>query len=88
MNSPRIVYIIPGISALKALEYFIANGEPVSPLALNLELVERRAILRALEMTDYRQDLAAKHLGITSRQLNYKITKHGITHHTWRVNKS
>jgi len=53
---------------------------------LNLELLERQAILYALQISGYRQDKAAQLLGISSRVLNYKIKNHDITYHKWRVN--
>ncbi len=53
---------------------------------LNLENIERRAILSALEKAFYVQSEASKLLGITPRALNYKIRHHGIRHATWRSN--
>jgi len=53
----------------------------------HLENLEKEAILRALESTAYVQSRAAKLLGISRRSLNYKISKYGITHPSWRVNR-
>ena len=52
---------------------------------LNLEDVEKKAILEALEETAWVQSRAAKLLGVSRRALNYKIAKYGITHPSWRV---
>ena len=43
-----------------------------------LESVERRAIIRALEETRYNKTAAAKQLGLTLRALRYRIQKLGI----------
>jgi transcriptional regulator with GAF, ATPase, and Fis domain len=56
---------------------------------LNLNEIERKAIIKALENegVNYNQKLAAGLLNITPRALGYKIKQHGITHETWRKNK-
>jgi transcriptional regulator with GAF, ATPase, and Fis domain len=62
------------------------SGPPSSvPEELDLEEVEKRTILRALEAHAWVQARAAKALGISRRALNYKIAKFGITHPSWRV---
>jgi two-component system response regulator PilR (NtrC family) len=43
-----------------------------------LEHIEREAIVRALEQTRYNKTRAAELLGITFRQLRYRIKKLGI----------
>ncbi len=48
---------------------------------------EKRLVIRALEANYWVQQRAAKDLGITNRAMNYKISKYGITHPTWRKNK-
>jgi len=45
---------------------------------LNLEKLEKKAIERALKLTDGQQVSASHLLGISPRQLVYKIRKHGI----------
>lgn len=55
---------------------------------LNLDELEFHAIMEALTIEDFSQVRAAKLLGISFRRLNYKINKHGITHHKWRINKN
>jgi len=53
---------------------------------LDLEQLERQAVLQALKLSDYVQHRAAKMLGISQRVLNYKIAQLGITHPNWKVN--
>ncbi|CAN2039268.1 Sigma-54-dependent Fis family transcriptional regulator [Candidatus Magnetomoraceae bacterium gMMP-15] len=53
----------------------------------SLEDNEKDMILKALENSLWVQKDAAKLLGISSRTLNYKIKKFGITHRRWRKNK-
>ena len=54
---------------------------------LDLDEMEKQAIIRALESTGYVQSRAAQLLGISRRSLNYKVSKYGITHPSWRVNR-
>lgn len=54
---------------------------------LNLEEVEKSLIIQALEQTNWIQKEAAALLNISSRVLNYKIKRFGITHESWRQNK-
>ena len=51
------------------------NGEPLPEF---LETMERRAIARALERTRHNKTEAAKLLGMTFRQLRYRISKLGL----------
>ncbi|MDH3509619.1 MAG: sigma-54 dependent transcriptional regulator [Gammaproteobacteria bacterium] len=51
---------------------------PGDDLGNQLESVERRAIIRALEETRYNKTAAAKQLGLTLRALRYRIQKLGI----------
>ncbi len=46
--------------------------------AVPLEELEKRAILAALEKTNYNMTRAAAHLGITRRTLGYRIKKYGL----------
>ncbi len=48
------------------------------PLTPQLEDVERQAIVEALEQTRYNKTAAAKLLGLTFRQLRYRIKKLNI----------
>ncbi|OLC53579.1 MAG: hypothetical protein AUH92_05630, partial [Acidobacteria bacterium 13_1_40CM_4_69_4] len=45
---------------------------------LNLEALEKTALLEALKRSNWIQKEAAKILGISSRVMNYKVHKHGI----------
>ncbi|MFO7768572.1 MAG: sigma-54 dependent transcriptional regulator [bacterium] len=76
----------PGADREEAMETTgAAEGE--GGAVLDLEEVERQAIVRALESTGHVQSRAARLLGISRRSLNYKISKYGITHPSWRVNR-
>ncbi|RXJ68516.1 nif-specific transcriptional activator NifA [Halarcobacter ebronensis] len=46
----------------------------------SLDEIEKEAIETALENNNFNQSHAAKELGITLRQMGYKIKKYGITH--------
>jgi len=55
-------------------------GEEVGPDGLEgqLEHIEREAIVKALEQTRYNKTKAAELLGMTFRQLRYRVKKLGI----------
>ena len=55
---------------------------------LNLELLEKTAMLEALKRSNWIQKEAAKLLGVSSRVMNYKVHKHGITHDRWSKNRN
>jgi len=55
---------------------------------LNLETLEKTALLEALKRSNWVQKEAAKLLGISSRVMNYKVHKHGITHDRWSKNRN
>jgi DNA-binding NtrC family response regulator len=54
---------------------------------VNLEEVERSFVQQALERTGWIQKEAAKLLGVSSRVLNYKIKRFGMTHPSWKLNR-
>jgi len=56
----------------------IADAEPDLPLESYLEQKEREAIVRALDETHWNRTAAAKKLGISFRQLRYRLNKLGI----------
>jgi two-component system response regulator HydG len=64
-----------------------AAGAGLPPESLSLEQAERRLVLQALERTGWVQKEAARLLGLSSRVMNYRIRKLGITHPTWRHNR-
>jgi len=51
----------------------------------SLEELEKQAIIKALRHCNWVQKNAARLLQISSRVLNYKIKKHGITHNSWKI---
>ena len=55
---------------------------------LNLEQLEKTALLEALKRSNWIQKEAAELLGISSRVMNYKVHKHGITHDRWSKNRN
>lgn len=54
----------------------LEGNEPLEDI---IEKIEKQKILKALEITKNNKTKAAKWLGITLRQLNYKIVKYGLT---------
>jgi len=55
---------------------------------LNLEHLEKTALMEALKRSNWVQKEAAKLLGVSSRVMNYKVHKHGITHDRWSKNRN
>ena len=53
-------------------------SSPVGKLGEQVEDVQRQAIVEALEKTRYNKTAAAKLLGLSFRQLRYRIKKLGI----------
>ncbi len=81
--------------AMAGKDYFAAGGKDrrrstdgdlLNLDTLNLEKIEKEAILRSLELRNWVQKDAAQLLGISPRALNYKINYHSITHPTWKKN--
>ncbi len=56
----------------------------IPPGGIKLEEVEKGFVLQSLNMCNWIQKDAASLLGISSRVLNYKIQRHGITHQNWK----
>ena len=52
--------------------------KPIVKKALTLDDMEKNAIIDALENNDYNHSMAAEELGITLRQIGYKIKKYEI----------
>jgi DNA-binding NtrC family response regulator len=57
------------------------------PSGINLEDLEKQAILEALRVNNWVQKDAAKFLGISSRVMNYKVAKYEIKNPRWSKNK-
>jgi DNA-binding NtrC family response regulator len=57
------------------------------PTGIELDELERQAILEALRISNWVQKDAAKFLGISSRVMNYKVAKYEIKNPRWSKNK-
>jgi transcriptional regulator with GAF, ATPase, and Fis domain len=57
------------------------------PGGIQLEELEKQAILEALRINHWVQKDAAKFLGISSRVMNYKVAKYEIKNPRWSKNK-
>ena len=87
--------ITPEDLAMPGRDYFAAGGRDrrkradddlISFETLNLEIIEKQTILKALQVSNWIQKEAANLLGISPRALNYKINQHDITHPSWKKN--
>ncbi|MBN1155931.1 sigma-54-dependent Fis family transcriptional regulator [candidate division KSB1 bacterium] len=87
--------ITPGDLYFSGKDYFAAGGtdrrKDVITIDdensnLKLDSLERKAIIKALETSNWIQKDAAKLLGVSARSLNYKIKYHNITHSSWKKN--
>ena len=54
---------------------------------LSLEGIERAALIWALERSDWKQNAASRLLRMSTRVMNDKVRKHGITHPRWYRHK-
>jgi DNA-binding NtrC family response regulator len=57
------------------------------PTGIELDELEKQAILEALRINNWVQKDAAKFLGISSRVMNYKVAKYEIKNPRWSKNK-
>jgi transcriptional regulator with GAF, ATPase, and Fis domain len=73
-----------------ALEYEGVEGEAVRLPAGGIDYrdVERSLVLQALERASWVQKDAALLLRMSRRKLNYRVQRLGITHPSWRKNRS
>ncbi|MEK7283928.1 MAG: sigma 54-interacting transcriptional regulator, partial [Acidobacteriota bacterium] len=69
-------------------EHSIGMTPALAADLLNLEQLEKTALLEALKRSNWIQKEAAKLLGVSSRVMNYKVHKHGITHDRWSKNRN
>ncbi len=69
-------------------EHSIGMTPALAADLLNLEALEKTAMLEALKRSNWIQKEAAKLLGVSSRVMNYKVHKHGITHDRWSKNRN
>ena len=58
------------------------------PNGIDLEELEKMAIIEALRINNWVQKDAAKFLGISSRVMNYKVSKYEIKNPRWSKNKA
>jgi Nif-specific regulatory protein len=56
----------------------LKGGYSVNSLTEDIQTFEKKRIIEALEKTDFNKSKAARLLGITLRQIGYKIRKYGI----------
>ncbi len=63
------------------------NVIQIPPGGIQWDEVEKEMVLQALAMSGWIQKGAARLLGLSTRVLNYKIKKFGITHSSWIQNK-
>ena len=80
--------IRPADLTLLDREHTIGMTPALAVDLLNLEALEKTALLEALKRSNWIQKEAAKILGISSRVMNYKVHKHGITHDRWSKNRN
>jgi DNA-binding NtrC family response regulator len=60
----------------------------IPPQGISLRAVERELVLAALRRAHFVQKDAAALLGVSRRKLNYMVQRMGITHPSWRRNRS
>jgi DNA-binding NtrC family response regulator len=60
----------------------------IPPEGVSLREVEKQLVIAALRRVDFVQKDAARLLGVTRRKLNYMIQRMGITHPSWRRNRT
>jgi transcriptional regulator with GAF, ATPase, and Fis domain len=69
----------------------VAGEDPMPvhlpPQGMDLEQIEKKVLLEALKMSSWVQKEAAALLNISSRAMNYKVKKFGITHPSWKKNR-
>jgi DNA-binding NtrC family response regulator len=79
------LHIFPGRDGTRG------GGDGVSlrlpPGGINLDDLEKKAILEALRINNWIQKDAARFLGISSRVMNYKVAKYEIKNPRWSKNK-
>ena len=74
INKYDMLLLLPALNDQKLK----SDYKPISKKILTLEEMEKEAIIEALENNDYNQSNAASELGITLRQIGYKIKKYEI----------
>ncbi len=83
-------WITPGDISLFEVRSAPAGAAPTLeriPESMDLERLEREAVLQALERANWVQKDAAAALGISSRVMNYKVKKYNFKNPRWNRNK-
>ncbi|MEM9172597.1 MAG: sigma-54 dependent transcriptional regulator [Pseudomonadota bacterium] len=78
LDATDLLLETPHVNAPGADAALHASAIATGPLTPQLEDIERQAIVEALEKTRYNKTAAARELGLTFRQLRYRIKKLGI----------
>ena len=65
-----------------------AAADDGAPRGLSIREVERSLVLAALARAGFVQKDAAELLGVSRRKLNYMVQRMGITHPSWRRNRT
>ena len=74
INKYDMLLLLPALNDQKLK----SDYKPISKKSLTLEELEKEAIIEALENNDNNQSNAASELGITLRQMGYKIKKYEL----------
>ena len=75
MNKMDMLFLLPALNNINLKKEY----KSIPMENKSLEDIEKEAIETALENNNYNQSNAAKELGITLRQMGYKIKKYGIS---------
>ena len=67
---------------------FEGSAEPGADAGFSMRAVERSLVLSALARAGFVQKDAAELLGVSRRKLNYMVQRMGITHPSWRRNRT
>jgi DNA-binding NtrC family response regulator len=76
-----------GVSGRSTVDNVASLNLRLPPTGVDLDELERQAILEALRISNWVQKDAAKFLGISSRVMNYKVAKYEIKNPRWSKNK-
>lgn len=79
-DSVMLAMIPPSLRAYFADMRQVTGGRAAQSLRTGLQAIERQQLLQALERHGWVQARAARVLGLTPRQIAYKMRKYGILH--------
>ena len=83
-------WIDPGDISLFEVRFPAGDSAPPRekvPASMDLDRLEREAVLQALERANWVQKDAAAALGISSRVMNYKVKKYNFKNPRWNRNR-